>query len=141
MTDEKLKKLITELENRNEKDKAYFGFYQYGGGPDESCIKANRKGLELYAAELLKAGIESENLEYNENQIASIGLDIDWIDEDGEFFFDYVELTNKDKEPKKKFPEYKETWKDKIFKIGCIGIGILLVGLILVGIITVITWI
>ena len=141
MTDEELKKLITELENRNEKDKAYFGFYQYGGGPDESYIKANKKGLELYAAELLKAGIESENLEFNENKIASVGLDIDWIDEDGEFFFDYVELTNKEKEPKKKFPEYEETWKDKIFKVGCIGIGILLVGLILIGIITVITWI
>jgi len=141
MTDEKLKEFITELEKRNEKEKAFFGFYQYGGGPDESCIKANRKGLELYAVQLLKAGIESENLEYNENKVQSIGLDTKWTDENGEFFFDYVELTKKEKELNEKFPEYKDTWKDQIFKVGCIGIGILLVGLILVGLITVITWI
>jgi len=141
MTDEKLKEFITELEKRNEKEKAFFGFHQYGGGPDESCIKANRKGLELYAVELLKAGIESENLEYNENKVQSIGLDTEWTDENGEFFFDYVELTKKEKELNEKFPEYKDTWKDKVFKVGCIGIGILLVGLILVGLITVITWI
>lgn len=142
MTDEELKNIISELEKRNEKEKAYFGFYQYGGGPDESCIKANRKGLELFAVELLKAGIESENRKFEENKVESIGLNIDWTDENGEFFFDYVELTNNDKEPNKTtFPEYEDTWKDKMFKIGCIGIGIILVGLIIVGLMTTLTWI
>ncbi|WP_132706154.1 hypothetical protein [Winogradskyella wandonensis] len=141
MTDEELKKIITELENRNEKEKAYFGFYQYGGGPDESCIKANRKGLELYAVELLKAGLESETREYEKNKVESVGLNTDWTDENGEFFFDYVELTNKDKKSKdKSFPENKETWKDKAFKIGCIGIGILLIGLTIIGFVSVLNW-
>ncbi|MDG4715064.1 hypothetical protein [Winogradskyella marincola] len=142
MTDEELKKIIFELEKRNEKEKAFFGFYEYGGGPDESHIKANRKGLELFATELLKVGIESENREFKKNGTESIGLNTDWLDENGEFFFDFVELTKKDKAPTEKtFPEHKETWKDKAFRVGCFGIGILLVGLIIVGLITVLNWI
>ncbi|MBO6881793.1 hypothetical protein [Winogradskyella sp.] len=142
MTDKELKKLISELENRNEKEKAFFGFYEYGGGPDESHIKANRKGLELFASELLKVGLESENRKFEKNETESIGLNTDWLDENGEFFFDFVELTKKDKTPTKKtFPEYKESWKDKAFKIGCLAIGILLVGLIVVGLITVLKWV
>ena len=141
MTDEELKKIITELENRNEKEKAYFGFYEYGGGPDESCIGANRKGLELFAVELLKAAIESETFEYEKNKLQSVGLNLDWTDKNADFFFDYVELTNKNIDSNDKtFPEYKVTWKDKVLKIGCVGVGILLVGLTIIGLISVLTW-
>ncbi len=139
MTDEALIKIITELENRNEKEKAYFGFYQYGGAPDESCIKANRIGIELFAAELLKAGIASENLKFSKNRVERIELSSDWIDVDGGFFFDHIEITDKIKLADESFPEYKETWKDKIYLIGCIGMGIILVGLIIIGLYTIIT--
>lgn len=142
MTDEELKKVISELENRNENEKAFLGFYVYGGGPEEGHIKANRKGLELFATELLKVGIESENREFEKNGTESIGLNTDWLDKNSEFFFDFVELTKKDKTPTEKtFPEHKENWKDKALRIGCFGIAILLVGLIIVGLITVLNWI
>jgi len=60
MTDEDIKKLIDDLRSQKNYDEAYIGFFQYGGGPDESYIKANRQGLELHAAELLEAALETE---------------------------------------------------------------------------------
>lgn len=141
MTDKELEKIINELEERNEKDKAYFGFYKYEDRQYENYIKANRKGLELFAVELLKAAIESENREYKENIVEPIGLDISWTDENSTFFFDYVELTNKEKETTQKFPEYKDTWKDLVYKVGCVGILLMIIGLILIGLITTLTWI
>jgi hypothetical protein len=140
MTKEELKKIVAELEKQNEKEKAYFGFYQYGGGPDESCLKANRKGLELFSAELLKVAIKSDNFEFKENKIESISLEIDWTDENSHFYFDHVELTNKDKGPIGAFSHPKDTWRDKLFVISLIGMGILLIGLLIVGLITTVSW-
>lgn len=142
MTEEELKKIITQLKSRNEKNKAHFGFYQYGGGPDESYIKANKQGLELFAVELLRAGIESKNREFANNKVETIGLDLDWIHQDGDFLIDYIEITNKDRDSTNKaFPTNKESWKEKILKVGCIVIGIVVIGLIVIGFISVLSWI
>lgn len=141
MTDKELEEIINELEKRSEKEEAYFGFYHYGGGPYESYIKANRKGLELFATELLKTAIESENREIKENIVETIELNISWMDENSEFFFDHIELTTKEKETNQQYFEHKETWKDLIFKVGCIGILLLTIGLTVIGLITALTWI
>ena len=42
--------IINQLKEGNSKEKAYLGFFQYGGGTEESCIKANKEGLLLYAS-------------------------------------------------------------------------------------------
>ncbi|MFZ6051534.1 hypothetical protein [Halocola ammonii] len=141
MKDFELKSVISELERRNVKDEAYFGFYQYGGAPDESCIKANRKGLELFAAEILKAATESYNRKFDKGKAETTGLDLDWIDENSDFFFDHVELTNKDKQPgSKSFPKNEENWKGKMVMFGFIGIGIGLIALAIIGIGTIVSW-
>ena len=140
MTDLEIRKLIEELRNRNNSDDAYIGFYQYGGGPDESYIKANRQGLEIHAAELLEAALETR-AEFEKGKEKTFGLDNKLYDNESDYGFDYVELKKEKRNEIKPYSEYKETWKDKIFKVGCIGIGILLIAFIIIGFITVITWI
>ena len=140
MTDDKLQNIITELEKRNDKSKAYFGFYQYGGGEDESCIKANRQGLELYAVELLKAGIEIENRTFENGLTEVYGIEDDWADENADFFFDYIEFTKKLKEPNELFPVHKETWKDQLMKVLIMTIIFLLVAFLIIGFITALGW-
>lgn len=56
-----LQKIIDTLEKNQSTEDAYFGIFQYGGAPDESYIKANKEGLELFSLELLKAAKVSEN--------------------------------------------------------------------------------
>jgi hypothetical protein len=58
MDKEMLQNIILNLEEDILKEKATFGIYQFGGGPDESCIKADEGGLKLFAITLLKAAIE-----------------------------------------------------------------------------------
>ncbi|HHC80147.1 MAG TPA: hypothetical protein ENK46_09715 [Flavobacteriia bacterium] len=139
MTDLEIIKLIEELRNRNNSDDAYIGFYQYGGGPDESYIKANREGLEIHAAELLEASLETKT-EFEKGKEKIFGLDNELYDKESDYGFDYVELKKEKRNEIKPYSEYKETWKDKVFKVGCVGIGIILIGLIIVGFITTITW-
>lgn len=55
MEKDELQQIIDRLEATHSKDDAYFGIFEYGGDPDESFIKANKQGLGLFAAELLKA--------------------------------------------------------------------------------------
>lgn len=139
MTDGEIGKLINELRSKKNYDEAYIGFFQYGGEPDESYIKANRQGLELHAAELLAAALETK-IEFESGKEKTFGLDKGIFDEESDFGFDYVELKKEKGNDIKPHSEYKETWKDKAFKVGCIGIGILLVVLIIIGFITSITW-
>lgn len=42
------------------KETALFEIYQYGGGPDESFVKADEAGLQLFAIEPLKASLKPE---------------------------------------------------------------------------------
>nr|BFF38676.1 hypothetical protein BACY1_04810 [Tenacibaculum mesophilum] len=140
MKDEEIGKLINELRSQKNYDKAYIGYFQYGGGPDESYIKANRQGLELHAAELLEAALETEK-EFEDGKIKTFGLDEGIPDEESDFFFDYVELKKEVRNEIKPDFEYNETWKDKIFKFGCFGILIGLGILTIIGLITVISWI
>ena len=143
MTDKNIQNIITELENKNDKEKAYFGFYQCGGGPDESCIRGNRKGIELFAVELLKASIESEKNNYIENQFSYNEIDIGWTDNNGDFFFDSIEITNKDKEDgDDEFPEYKHkrTLKDRLTELIIITVVALIILFLITGFFTVLKW-
>ena len=138
----KIKNIISELENNNNKEKAFFGFYQYGGGIDESCIRANKQGLELFSAELLKARAEIDNRTFENGEIEHYQIDISWTDENADFYFDSLELTSKIKTEKEdSFTEYKETWKDELYGYLIFGIIIVLVIIFIIGFITTIRWI
>ncbi len=140
MTDKKIAELIDQLRSEKTYDEAYIGFFQFGGGPDESFIKANRQGLELYAADLLAAALETET-EFGSEKEKTYGLDHVLLADDSEFGFSYVELKKEKRNEIKPLSEYKETWKEKAFKIGCIAIGIVLIAFLIIGFITAVTWI
>jgi hypothetical protein len=140
MNDKEIGKLINELRSQKNYDEAYIGYFQYGGGPEESYIKANRQGLELHAAELLEAALETEK-EFENGKIKTFGLDGGISDEESDFLFDYVELKKESRNEIKPDSDYKETWKDKLFKYFFFGILIGLGLLIIIGIVTVISWV
>jgi hypothetical protein len=139
MTDKEIRGFIDELRSQKNYDEAYIGYFQYGGGTDESYIKANRQGLELHAAELLAAALETET-EFETGKQKTFGLDEGISDEESDYGFDYVELKKEKRNEIKPYSEYIETWKDKLIKLGFIVFGILLIGFIIIGLITAITW-
>ncbi len=140
MNDKEIGKLINELRSQKNYDEAYIGYFQYGGGPFESCMKANRQGLELHAAELLEAALETEK-EFEKGKIKTFGLDQGITNEESDFFFDYVELKKEARNEIKPDSVYKETWKDVLIKYFFFGILIGVGLLIIIGIVTVISWI
>ncbi len=141
VTDKKIENIVSELEKNNEKDEAFFGFYQYGGDKDESCIRANKQGLELFSAELLKARLEIEQRSFENGDIEPFEIDISWTDSNADFYFDSLELTRKIRTEKESFPEYKETWKDKLYGQLIFGIIISLIIILIIGFTTTINWI
>ncbi len=140
MNDRKIGKFIDELRNPKNYDEAYIGYFQYGGGTDEGYIKANRQGLELHAAELLEAALQTE-IDSNSKKLKTFGLDEGIIDKESDFFFDYVELVKESINEISPTREYEESWKDKLIKFCFFGVVIVLGVLILIGISTVISWI
>lgn len=136
---EELNRIIELLENTNSKEDAYLALHQYGGGTDESFAKANKEGLELFAAQLLKASLESENIINDEKKnIIPLDYDEEWID--GDIFIQYIEPTNK-KGHEAKEGLYKETIFDKLIPIGCIGGLVVIIVSAVVGIISIFKWI
>lgn len=55
MDEEKIKKLISGLDESVSKEGAAVQFNAYGGGPDESYIQANKQGYLRLGIEILKA--------------------------------------------------------------------------------------
>ncbi|WP_440120875.1 hypothetical protein [Tenacibaculum sp. Ill] len=141
MTQKSIKNIISNLEN-NKKEEAFFGFYNLDGDEYSTTIKANRQGLELFSAELLKASIEIENRDFKNGEIEPYEIDISWTDLNADFYFESIELTKKIKTIEEKiFPEYKETWKDKLYKCFIGGAIICLMLILIIGSITVLKWI
>ena len=59
-TKEDLQNIIDQFDEEELKRQGIFGISQYGGGSDESFIRANKEGLELFALELLKSARDTE---------------------------------------------------------------------------------
>ncbi|WP_437823963.1 hypothetical protein [Tenacibaculum mesophilum] len=141
VTNKKLENIISELNQNNKKEEALFGFYHQDGDEYNTCIKANKQGLELFALELLKARNEIENQSFENGEVEYLEIDIDWTDPNADFYFNNIELTNKLKTEKEPIPEYKESWKDKLYGYLIFGIIIGLIILLIVGFITTLSWI
>ena len=60
MTEKELENIISNLNKSNKKEEAIFGFYYQEGDEYNTYIKANKQGLGLFSAELLKAKLEIE---------------------------------------------------------------------------------
>jgi len=135
MKQEELDELINKLERSSSPTDAYFAIYQYGGGPDESYVKANKEGLELFAAQLLKASRDYDKIIVDkEKNIIPLNYTEQWID--GDIFIQYVEPTT-EKGKLVKEEKYKETFVDKLVPIGCFTILILLLISTIVGLVSI----
>jgi hypothetical protein len=92
MNNQELKIIIAQLKAISPKEDAIFGMHMYGGGTDESYIKANKEGLQRYAAELLAASIELENLKENtEKKVIPFHTIEDWVSEMSDTYIQYIE--------------------------------------------------
>ncbi|TBV25164.1 hypothetical protein DMZ43_12700 [Meridianimaribacter sp. CL38] len=141
MTNNIIHTIINQLKEGNSKEKAYLGFFQYGRDIDESCIKANKEGLLLYASYLLEAGLEINKRSFDKNKIETFALSPDFISENTDFDFHYIELLNKPRLEIESISEYKESWKDKLVGYVIGGFLISLIVLIIIGFITILKWI
>lgn len=140
MTKEQLQKIINQFDEDDLKRQGIFGISQYGGGSDESFIRANKEGLELFAVELLKSAKETDNvLSDPEKNVIAFNYDEDWVDENSDTFIQYVEPIA-DKQKLKPKSEYKSTFVDKLVPIGCGLIAIILVISAVVGLVTLFKW-
>ncbi len=139
MNKDELQKIIDQLESVNLKDEAYFGIFQYGGEQDESYIKANKQGLELFAINILKAARDSQDI-INDTKKSIIPLDYqeEWID--GDTLAQYIEPIPETRKQIKTEP-HQATWQDKYFAHGCFAVGIIVFVLMIIGLITIFTWI
>lgn len=133
LTNEELQKIIDQFDEEELSQQGIFGISQYGGGSDESFIRANKEGLELFALELLKSARDTEKiLSDKTTNIIPLEYDEDWIDENSDTFIQYVEpIAYKQKlKPKS---EYKSTFADKLLPYGCGFILLILLISVVVG--------
>lgn len=138
MTKEELQEIVTRLKATNTKEDAYFGIFSYGGGPDESFIKANRQGLELFAAEILEASmLTGEIVNDGQKNLHPLRYDEEWID--GETIVQYVEPFLESRENRKE-EAYTQSWRDKMFTGGCVLLVVLGVIVFITGLITAVRW-
>ncbi|MDI9868950.1 hypothetical protein [Flectobacillus roseus] len=141
LTKEKLQKIIDQFDEVELKQQGIFGISQYGGGSDESFVRANKEGLELFALELLKSAQEIESvLSDPEKNIIPFEYEEDWVDENSDIFIQYIEPIA-DKQKLKPKSEYKSTFLDKLMPFGCGLIAIILLISVVVGLVTIINWI
>lgn len=127
-----LNEIIDKLEKTNSKSDASFGIFQYGGGPDESYIKGNKQGLELFAAELLKASKDAEDIVSDkEKEIIPLEYEEGWID--GDIFIQYIQPSLEKREGLDE-PSNKTSWKDKLLGLGCLVMLFSFLGFALVGV-------
>ena len=140
LTKEELQKIIDQFDEDELKQQGIFGISQYGGGSDESFVRANKEGLELFALQLLKSAIETEDiLSDKEKNIIPLDYDEDWVDENSDTYLQYVEpIADKQKlNPKS---EYKSTFSDKLMPYGCGLVLLILLVSVIIGFSTLLNW-
>ncbi len=140
LTKEELQKIIDHFDSDELKRQGIFGISQYGGGPDESFIRANKEGLELFALELLKSARDIEIVLIDpKKNVIPFEYDEDWVDENSDTLIQYIQPIAEKQKLKPKL-EYKSTFVDNLIPWGCGLVVIILVISVLVGLITIINW-
>lgn len=139
MTQEQLQLLIDQFDEQTLKEQAIFGIFQFGGGQDESFIRANKEGLALYAFELLQSAKKMDDESHEHEDIASLDFNKDWIDENSDVVVYYIEsVTEKHQVASRR--NYKQTTMDKLVPAGCVLLLAILAISTIVGFITLCQW-
>jgi hypothetical protein len=123
-----LQKIISDLDKKVPKDNAFVQLTEYGGGADESKIRANQSGYLRLGIELLKAAFEN-SIEHDEKYADQVDVDIDYlITEDSSINFDWFERTEK-----RKGIQFKETLFDRLIPFVALTIFLAVVILAIIG--------
>lgn len=110
--DLKIKEIISDLDRNIPKDDAYIQFSIYGGGVDESKIRANKNGYLRLGVEFMKAAFVSP-VNQGSSESGNIEIDIDYlIKEQSPIEFNLFERAEKN-EPIK----YNYSFFDRIFPL------------------------
>ncbi|TGE29582.1 hypothetical protein [Hymenobacter metallicola] len=136
MTPEELTTLVAQLEADTPASGAYFGIFQYGDEPDASFIKANKAGLKLFAAEILRAATQVEATLAHETETI-IPLDFEdatWLD--GDILVHYIEPVNYSaaSQPEAKPRALFDRFSDNLQGFVLLSFGVFLLISLLVGI-------
>ena len=138
MTEEELKIFADKLVTDKTKEEAVFGIYQYGGGSDESYIKANKAGLQIFATELLYASLECDTIINDKDKdVITLDYEAEWVSEDGTTFLQYIEPLQGTREKPILTPERSQI-KNDIYKYGCILGLVFIVACIVTGFVTIV---
>ena len=124
--------IIKSLDDNSSKDDAYFEFKI---DEQDSYIRANEDGLFQFYKQLLKSIKLFEDRKANKSKTISI-TGGDWLD--GDDNYNYIEPIYEFRKDIKTKEHYNESWKDKIFKLGCPSVLVLLRISVLVGLVNII---
>ncbi len=139
MTNEELDEFIEKIEHNCSESEAYF---DSEFNTEFGSAKGNKFGLLLYAKEFLKAAREIDRRKFQEGDLEVYNPNFNWINEFDSNPFRYIKITKKLRlnTPSEMQPE-KESWKNKLYIIGC-GIVILTtIILIFTGLIAILKWV
>jgi len=137
-----LRAVIQQLKETNSKENAYLGFF-YNNDNSKTCyIKANKDGLELYAAKLLEASLDMEyKLFYdNRTEVFNFSSESFFVNQ-SDIQFSYVQLIHKTKaEIETNKEKLRKPLKSPLIKYCFTGVLILILISTIVGIITIFSW-
>ncbi len=134
LNDPKIKKLIETLDSKIPRENATVKLVQYGGGPDESQIIANKAGYLRLGVELLKAAFAKQSDDSKDPNDIETSIDY-LITDDSDISFDWFKRTEKIDEE-----IYKPSIADKIIPTGIILLIVLGIVCAIIGVVTVVGW-
>ncbi|NOQ75559.1 MAG: hypothetical protein GQ574_26350 [Crocinitomix sp.] len=137
MEKEELNRIIALLESSNSTEDAYLAIYA-DHDPYDGYAKANKEGLELFAAQLLKASIDCDK-DLTDEKPNIIKLEYEkWMA--GELFIVAIEQVDKNKIETKQVSD-ENTFLGNVFGVGCLGIVIFGFISAIVGAVSIFKWI
>lgn len=133
MDDARLQSLIAELDAAVPRDEARVKIRQYGGGPDECEMVANKPGYLRLGVEMLKAAYAPT---LAGNQPDTIEVDVDYLlieDDSDAILLNWFQRREPDVQP---MSPYRTDW----ILIVMVAVMIAIFALIGVGAVTVVNW-
>ena len=108
--------------------KGYFAMKQYGGGPDESFIEANKNGIIGFTEMLLESIDESNNRD-------TYSIPVEFYDDESEVIIDHIRIRENNTKSGVAVNEPLLT------KIGCAAACLAVIVVFISGCISIISWI
>src|SRR5688572_3123919 len=118
--------MIESLDREVPREGAWVEMEQYGGGPDEGQIVANRLGFLRLGIEFLKAGIANDPHGSDAAGPRGAPIDLEYlVTPDSTINFDWFEL----RESPQERPAYRTRLVDSVVSFGCLMLFLACVGL------------